>query len=55
VARLPEYVELGGDLSATCVYVATSHDGSMAVTRGRYADQDRVRQHALSRRLDNWG
>jgi phage/plasmid-like protein (TIGR03299 family) len=32
LARLPEYVELGGDLSATYVYVANSHDGSMAAT-----------------------
>jgi phage/plasmid-like protein (TIGR03299 family) len=32
LARLPEHVELGGDLSATYVYVANSHDGSMAVT-----------------------
>ena len=32
LARLPEYVELGGDLAATYVYVANSHDGSMAVT-----------------------
>jgi hypothetical protein len=32
LTRLPEYVELGGDLSATYVYVANSHDGSMAVT-----------------------
>jgi phage/plasmid-like protein (TIGR03299 family) len=32
LARLPKYVELGGDLSATYVYVANSHDGSMAVT-----------------------
>jgi phage/plasmid-like protein (TIGR03299 family) len=32
LARLPEYVELGGDLSALYVYVANSHDGSMAVT-----------------------
>jgi Domain of unknown function (DUF932) len=31
LARLPEYVELGGDPSATYVYVANSHDGSMAV------------------------
>jgi hypothetical protein len=31
LARLPEYVELGGDLSATYLYVANSHDGSMAV------------------------
>lgn len=32
LARLPEYIELGGDHSATYVYVANSHDGSMAVT-----------------------
>ena len=32
LARLPEYVELGGDLSGTYIYVANSHDGSMAVT-----------------------
>jgi hypothetical protein len=32
LARLPEYVELGGDLSATYLSVANSHDGSMAVT-----------------------
>jgi phage/plasmid-like protein (TIGR03299 family) len=32
LARLPEYVELGGDKSATYIYVANSHDGSMAVT-----------------------
>ena len=32
LARLPEYIELGGDQSATYVYVANSHDGSMAVT-----------------------
>jgi uncharacterized protein DUF932 len=32
LARLPEYVELGGDLSATFIYVANSHGGSMAVT-----------------------
>jgi phage/plasmid-like protein (TIGR03299 family) len=32
LARLPEYVEFGGDLSATYIYVANSHDGSMAVT-----------------------
>jgi len=32
LARLPEYIELGGDVSATYVYVANSHDGSMAVT-----------------------
>src|SRR5438270_9757087 len=32
LGRLPEYAELGGDMSATYVYVANSHDGSMAVT-----------------------
>ncbi len=32
LARLPEYTELGGDLSSTYIYVANSHDGSMAVT-----------------------
>jgi phage/plasmid-like protein (TIGR03299 family) len=32
LARLPEYIELGGDCSATYIYVANSHDGSMAVT-----------------------
>ena len=32
LARLPEYIELGGDLSATYVYVANSHDGSLALT-----------------------
>ena len=32
LARLPEYIELGGDLSATYIYVANSHDGTMAVT-----------------------
>ncbi len=32
LARLPEHVELGGDRSATYIYVANSHDGSMAVT-----------------------
>lgn len=32
LARLPEYIELGGDLSVTYVYVANSHDGSMAVS-----------------------
>ena len=32
LARLPEHIELGGDPSATYVYVANSHDGSMAVT-----------------------
>jgi phage/plasmid-like protein (TIGR03299 family) len=28
----PEYIELGGDRSATYIYVANSHDGSMALT-----------------------
>ena len=32
LARRPEYIELGGDTSATYIYVANSHDGSMAVT-----------------------
>jgi phage/plasmid-like protein (TIGR03299 family) len=32
LARLPEFIALGGDLSATYIYVANSHDGSMAVT-----------------------
>ena len=32
LARLPEYIELGGDRAATYIYVANSHDGSMAVT-----------------------
>jgi phage/plasmid-like protein (TIGR03299 family) len=32
LARLPEHVELGGDRATTYVYVANSHDGSMAVT-----------------------
>jgi phage/plasmid-like protein (TIGR03299 family) len=32
LARLPEHIELGGDESATYIYVANSHDGSMAVT-----------------------
>ena len=32
LGRLPEHIELGGDESATYVYVANSHDGSMAVT-----------------------
>jgi phage/plasmid-like protein (TIGR03299 family) len=32
LARVPEYVELGGDQAATYLYVANSHDGSMAVT-----------------------
>ena len=32
LARRPEYIELGGDRSATYIYVANSHDGSMAVT-----------------------
>jgi phage/plasmid-like protein (TIGR03299 family) len=32
LARLPEYIELGADLSATYVYVANSHDASLALT-----------------------
>jgi phage/plasmid-like protein (TIGR03299 family) len=32
LARRPKYIELGGDRSATHIYVANSHDGSMAVT-----------------------
>jgi phage/plasmid-like protein (TIGR03299 family) len=32
LARLPEYIEFGGDQSATYIYVANSHDGLMAVT-----------------------
>jgi phage/plasmid-like protein (TIGR03299 family) len=32
LARLSEHVELGGDRSATYIYVANSHDGTMAVT-----------------------
>lgn len=32
LARLPEFVEVGGDPTATFVYVANSHDGSLAVT-----------------------
>lgn len=32
LVRLPEFVEVGGDPTATYVYVANSHDGSMAVT-----------------------
>jgi phage/plasmid-like protein (TIGR03299 family) len=48
LARLPEYIELGGDQSATYVYVANSHDGSMAVTASATPDQDRVREHAWS-------
>jgi phage/plasmid-like protein (TIGR03299 family) len=31
LARLPEHIELGGDRSATHIYVANGHDGSMAV------------------------
>jgi phage/plasmid-like protein (TIGR03299 family) len=34
LARLQEYVELGGDPSATYLYVANSHDGSMAAGSG---------------------
>ncbi len=32
LARLPEWVEVGGDRAATYVYVANAHDGSMSVT-----------------------
>jgi phage/plasmid-like protein (TIGR03299 family) len=32
LARLPDYVEVGGDQSATYVYCSNAHDGSMAVT-----------------------
>jgi phage/plasmid-like protein (TIGR03299 family) len=32
LARLPEWVEVGGDQTAVYVYVANSHDGSLAVT-----------------------
>src|ERR1700752_4813994 len=32
LARLPEYVELGGGLSATYGYAANSHDGTMGLT-----------------------
>jgi hypothetical protein len=32
LARRPEYIGLGGDPSGTYIYVANSHDGSMAVT-----------------------
>jgi phage/plasmid-like protein (TIGR03299 family) len=32
LARLPEWVEVGGDATGTFVYVANAHDGSMAVT-----------------------
>lgn len=32
LARLPEFVEVGGDPTATFVFCANSHDGSMAVT-----------------------
>jgi Domain of unknown function (DUF932) len=32
LARLPEFIELGGDQSTTYVYVVNSHNGSMAVT-----------------------
>jgi phage/plasmid-like protein (TIGR03299 family) len=32
LARLPEWVEVGGDRAGTYVYVANAHDGSMAVT-----------------------
>lgn len=32
LARRPDFVEVGGDETATFVYVANAHDGSMAVT-----------------------
>lgn len=32
LARLPEWIEVGGDETAVFVFVANSHDGSMAVT-----------------------
>ena len=32
LARLPEWVEVGGDQTGTYVYVANAHDGTMAVT-----------------------
>ncbi len=32
LARLPEFVEVGGDPTATYIYVANSHDGTLAVT-----------------------
>jgi phage/plasmid-like protein (TIGR03299 family) len=32
LARLPEWLEVGGDETAMYVYVANAHDGSMAVT-----------------------
>lgn len=32
LARRPEFVEVGGDETATFIYVANSHDGSMSVT-----------------------
>lgn len=32
LARLPEWAEVGGDETATYVYVANSHDGTLAVT-----------------------
>lgn len=32
LARLPEYVEVGGDKTATYLYVANSHDGTLSVT-----------------------
>ncbi|MEJ7803892.1 MAG: DUF932 domain-containing protein, partial [Candidatus Limnocylindria bacterium] len=32
LARLPEWVEVGGDETAMYVYVANSHDGTLAVT-----------------------
>lgn len=32
LAKMPDYVEVGGDQIANYIYVATSHDGSLSVT-----------------------
>lgn len=32
LARMPEWIEVGGDETATYIYVANAHDGSMSVT-----------------------
>ena len=32
LARRPDYVEVGGDETATFIYIANSHDGTMSVT-----------------------
>lgn len=34
LAKVPEYIEVGGDPTAMYLYVANSHDGSMAVQAG---------------------